>query len=104
MLPSVGGRVKQISETTTIGTLADGVIRANPGPAADFQAGKLTALNSLKGAVMKLSKGKANPQLAGQILQKRLLPLIVRSLLSWKLGVRKGKRARPHWRQRRAPQ
>jgi Asp-tRNA(Asn)/Glu-tRNA(Gln) amidotransferase B subunit len=44
------------------------VIRANPGPAADFKAGA-TALNFLKGQVMKLSKA-SNPQLAGEILRK----------------------------------
>jgi hypothetical protein len=29
---------------------------------ADYKAGKVAALNSLKGQVMKLSKGKANPR------------------------------------------
>ena len=52
--------------------LADEVIRANPGPAADYRAGKMAALNFLKGQLMKLSKGKANPQLAGEILQRKL--------------------------------
>jgi aspartyl-tRNA(Asn)/glutamyl-tRNA(Gln) amidotransferase subunit B len=64
--------LEQLSDTAAIETLADEVIRANPGPAADFKAGKLTALNFLKGQVMKLSKGKANPQLAGEILQKKI--------------------------------
>ena len=41
----------------------------NPGPAADFKA---AALNFLKGQVMKLSKGKANPALAGEILERKL--------------------------------
>jgi aspartyl-tRNA(Asn)/glutamyl-tRNA(Gln) amidotransferase subunit B len=50
----------------------DQVIAANPGPAADFKAGKVSALNFLKGQVMKLSKGKANPALAGEILEKKL--------------------------------
>jgi aspartyl-tRNA(Asn)/glutamyl-tRNA(Gln) amidotransferase subunit B len=30
------------------------------------------ALNSLKGQVMKLSKGKANPALVGEILERKL--------------------------------
>ena len=47
-------------------------IAANPGPAADFRAGKAAALNFLKGQVMKLSKGKANPALAGEILERKL--------------------------------
>ena len=64
--------LEQVSDTSAIEALADEVIKANPGPAADFRAGKLAALNFLKGQVMKLSKGKANPQLAGEILEKKL--------------------------------
>jgi aspartyl-tRNA(Asn)/glutamyl-tRNA(Gln) amidotransferase subunit B len=64
--------IEQVSDASAIEALADEVINANPGPAADFRAGKLAALNFLKGQVMKLSKGKANPQLAGEILQKKL--------------------------------
>ncbi len=66
--------LEQVSDAGAIEALADEVIRANPGPAADFKAGKLASLNFLKGQVMKLSKGKANPQLAGEILQKKLAP------------------------------
>jgi aspartyl-tRNA(Asn)/glutamyl-tRNA(Gln) amidotransferase subunit B len=64
--------LEQVSESSAIEALADEVIKAHPGPAADFKAGKLVALNFLKGQVMKLSKGKANPQVAGEILQKKL--------------------------------
>jgi len=32
------------------------------------------ALNFLKGEVMKLSKGKANPNLVGEILERKLKP------------------------------
>lgn len=66
--------MEQVSDTGAIETLADEVIAANPGPAADFRAGKEAALNFLKGQVMKLSKGKANPQIAGEILAKKLPP------------------------------
>ena len=54
------------------GKVVDEVIAANPGPVADYKAGKASALNFLKGQVMKLSKGKANPALAGEILEKKL--------------------------------
>ncbi len=54
----------------------DEAIAANPGPAADFKAGKAAALNFLKGQVMKLSKGKANPALVGEILERKLKPAI----------------------------
>jgi aspartyl-tRNA(Asn)/glutamyl-tRNA(Gln) amidotransferase subunit B len=62
----------QLSDTAAIEKLCDEVIAANPGPAADFKAGKVAALNFLKGQVMKLSKGKANPALAGEILERKL--------------------------------
>jgi len=62
----------QVSDTRAIEQFCDQAIAANPGPAADFKAGKVAALNFLKGQVMKLSKGKANPALAGSILEQKL--------------------------------
>jgi aspartyl-tRNA(Asn)/glutamyl-tRNA(Gln) amidotransferase subunit B len=62
----------QVSDAGAIEKFCDEAIAANPGPAADFKAGKTAALNFLKGQVMKLSKGKANPALAGEILERKL--------------------------------
>lgn len=62
----------QVSDTGAIEAFCDQAIAANPGPAADYKAGKVAALNFLKGQVMKLSKGKANPNLIGEILQQKL--------------------------------
>ena len=62
----------QVSDTGAIEKFCDEAIAANPGPAADFKAGKGAALNFLKGQVMKLSKGKADPALAGEILERKL--------------------------------
>ena len=64
--------IKQVSDTGAIEALADEVLAANPGPVADYKSGKITALNFLKGQLMKLSKGKANPAMAGEILEKKL--------------------------------
>ncbi len=64
--------IEQLSDTSAIEALCDEVIAANPKPAADFRAGNAAALNFLKGQVMKISKGQANPQLAGEILEKKL--------------------------------
>jgi aspartyl-tRNA(Asn)/glutamyl-tRNA(Gln) amidotransferase subunit B len=64
--------IEQLSDTSAIEKLCDQVIAANPKPAADFKAGNAASLNFLKGQVMKLSKGKANPQLAGEILERKL--------------------------------
>ena len=62
----------QVSDTGAIEKFCDEVIAANPGPANDFKSGKAAALNFLKGQVMKLSKGKANPTVVGEILERKL--------------------------------
>jgi aspartyl-tRNA(Asn)/glutamyl-tRNA(Gln) amidotransferase subunit B len=64
--------LKQVSDTGAIEAFCDEVIAANPASVADYKSGKEAALNFLKGQVMKLSKGKANPALAGEILAKKL--------------------------------
>ncbi len=48
------------------------VVAANPKPAADFRAGKEAALNSLMGAVMKETRGRANPDVVKDLLRKEL--------------------------------
>jgi aspartyl-tRNA(Asn)/glutamyl-tRNA(Gln) amidotransferase subunit B len=62
----------QVSDAGAIEQLCDQAIAANPGPVGDYKAGKAAALNFLKGQVMKLSKGKANPALAGEVLERKL--------------------------------
>ncbi len=64
--------LSQVSDTGALETFCDQAIAANPGPAADFRNGKEAALNFLKGQVMKLSKGKANPAMVGEVLTRRL--------------------------------
>ena len=64
--------IEQLSDTSAIEALCDEVIAANPKPVADFKAGNLASLNFLKGQVMKLSKGKANPAIVGEILERKL--------------------------------
>lgn len=64
--------IEQLSDTAAIEILCDEVIASNPKPAADFRAGNAASLNFLKGQVIKLSKGKANPQIVGEILQRKL--------------------------------
>ncbi len=63
----------QVSDASTIEELCEQAIAANPGPVADYKAGKAAALNFLKGQVMKLSKGKANPAMVGTTLEKKLI-------------------------------
>jgi aspartyl-tRNA(Asn)/glutamyl-tRNA(Gln) amidotransferase subunit B len=64
--------IEQLSDASAIEVLCEQVIAANPKPAVDYKAGNVASLNFLKGQVMKLSKGKANPQLAGEILERKL--------------------------------
>jgi len=66
--------IEQLSDLSAIEKLCDEVIAANPKPVADFKAGNISSLNFLKGQVIKLSKGKANPQLVGEIFEKKLKP------------------------------
>jgi aspartyl-tRNA(Asn)/glutamyl-tRNA(Gln) amidotransferase subunit B len=62
----------QVSDTGAIEGFCDQAIAANPKSAEDFRAGKTAALNFLKGQVMKLSRGKANANLVGEMLEKKL--------------------------------
>ena len=60
------------TDTGAIEQFCDEAIAANPKSVADYKAGKVAALNALKGQVMKLSKGKANPNVVGEILERKL--------------------------------
>jgi aspartyl-tRNA(Asn)/glutamyl-tRNA(Gln) amidotransferase subunit B len=62
----------QIADAGELGAVAERVIAAHPGPAADFRGGKEKALGFLVGQVMKETKGKANPQLVNQLLRDKL--------------------------------
>lgn len=64
--------MEQVSDTGALEAFCDEVIAANPGPVADYRSGKQAAINFLKGQVMKLSKGKANPNVVGEILAAKL--------------------------------
>jgi aspartyl-tRNA(Asn)/glutamyl-tRNA(Gln) amidotransferase subunit B len=64
--------IAQLSDAAAIVELCEQVIAANPKPVADYRAGNAASINYLKGQVMKLSGGKANPALAGDTLQRLL--------------------------------
>jgi aspartyl-tRNA(Asn)/glutamyl-tRNA(Gln) amidotransferase subunit B len=64
--------IEQLSDSAALEALCDQVIAANPKPVADFRAGNLASLNFLKGQVMKLSRGTANPGVVGEILEHKL--------------------------------
>ncbi len=62
----------QVSDTGAIEKIIDEVIKANPGQAAEFKAGKEKLFGFFVGQVMKASKGKANPDVVNQLLKKKL--------------------------------
>jgi aspartyl-tRNA(Asn)/glutamyl-tRNA(Gln) amidotransferase subunit B len=64
--------IEQLSDVGAIEALCEEVVAANPKPVADYKAGNMASLNFLKGQVIKISKGKANPQLVGEILERKL--------------------------------
>jgi aspartyl-tRNA(Asn)/glutamyl-tRNA(Gln) amidotransferase subunit B len=64
--------IEQLSDVGAIEALCDEVVAANAKPVADYKAGNMASLNFLKGQVIKISKGKANPQLVGEILERKL--------------------------------
>jgi aspartyl-tRNA(Asn)/glutamyl-tRNA(Gln) amidotransferase subunit B len=64
--------LKQISDSGELEKICDQVIAANARQVADYRAGKEKAFNSLVGQVMKLTKGKANPQQVSEILKRKL--------------------------------
>jgi aspartyl-tRNA(Asn)/glutamyl-tRNA(Gln) amidotransferase subunit B len=64
----------QESNVEAIEGLCRQVITANPKSVEDYRTGKGAAINFLKGQVMKASKGKANPNLVGETLERLLRP------------------------------
>lgn len=62
----------QLSDRNTLEKLCDQVVADHPKSVADFRSGNAVALNFLKGQVMKLTRGQANPALVGEILLAKL--------------------------------
>jgi aspartyl-tRNA(Asn)/glutamyl-tRNA(Gln) amidotransferase subunit B len=64
--------LKQITDTSAIEKVIDDVIAANPEQLAQYRAGKDKLFGFFVGQVMKLSKGKANPQQVNDLLTRKL--------------------------------
>ena len=62
----------QVSDRGAVAVLVAEVLDANPKVVADYRAGKTNVLGFLTGAVMKASRGKANPALAQELLREKL--------------------------------
>ncbi|MDG4605037.1 MAG: Asp-tRNA(Asn)/Glu-tRNA(Gln) amidotransferase subunit GatB [Candidatus Contendobacter sp.] len=64
--------LRQITDTSAIEKVIDGVIAANPDQLAQYRAGKDKLFAFFVGQVMKASKGKANPQQVNDLLMEKL--------------------------------
>jgi len=62
----------QISDEAAIQAIVAEVVSGNPKVVEDFKNGKGKALGFLVGQVMKVSKGKANPELVNRLLNEEL--------------------------------
>ncbi len=62
----------QVSDESAITTIVAQVVTAHPQAAEDVRNGEMKAIGFLVGQVMKLSQGKANPQLAQTLIKKQL--------------------------------
>ena len=62
----------QITDTGAIEKVIDEVIAKNEKAVTDYRGGNKKAVGALVGQVMKLTKGKANPQMVNQLLAKKL--------------------------------
>ncbi len=62
----------QVTDSGALDAWVDAVVQANPKTVDDWKAGKRAAAGFLVGQVMKLSKGKADPKLVGQLVSERL--------------------------------
>ncbi|MCG3205412.1 MAG: Aspartyl/glutamyl-tRNA(Asn/Gln) amidotransferase subunit B [Elusimicrobia bacterium] len=64
--------LSQVSDEGELLKFINEVIQENPKVVADVIAGKDRAIGSLVGALMKKTKGRANPQLANDLIKKQL--------------------------------
>jgi aspartyl-tRNA(Asn)/glutamyl-tRNA(Gln) amidotransferase subunit B len=62
----------QVSDSSALEEAIDGVLAAQPQAVADYQAGKAGAINFLAGQVMKATRGRANPNLVREIIERQL--------------------------------
>nr|NIP81968.1 glutamine--tRNA ligase [Gemmatimonadota bacterium]NIQ57570.1 glutamine--tRNA ligase [Gemmatimonadota bacterium]NIU77736.1 glutamine--tRNA ligase [Gammaproteobacteria bacterium]NIX46883.1 glutamine--tRNA ligase [Gemmatimonadota bacterium]NIY11236.1 glutamine--tRNA ligase [Gemmatimonadota bacterium] len=64
--------LRQISDASALEPVVDRVIAAHPDEAADYRAGRTALLGFFMGQVMRETGGKANPELAKELLRGRL--------------------------------
>jgi len=64
--------LKQITDSSAIEPIIDGIIANNPGQVEQYRGGKDKLFGFFVGQVMKATQGKANPQQVNELLKKKL--------------------------------
>lgn len=64
--------LSQVADPAKIEAYVDEVLGMNPSVVQEYKSGKQKSFGFLVGAVMKISQGKANPDLVNEILKKKL--------------------------------
>ena len=62
----------QVSDSRAVAQWVEEALAENPKAVADVKAGKERAVGALVGAVMRKSKGKANPDLANRLIKEKI--------------------------------
>lgn len=62
----------QISDTSAIEEAVDAVLAANPAEVEAYRGGKTKLISFFVGQIMRATKGKANPALVNELLEKKL--------------------------------
>lgn len=65
--------LEQVTDTGLVERTVEEVLHQNPGPVAQFRAGKEKSFGFLVGQTMRRLGGKANPQLVNKLLRDKLL-------------------------------
>lgn len=64
--------LKQVTDTSAIEQMVEDILAANEEKVAEYKSGKDRLFGFFVGQVMKASQGKVNPQMANEILKKKL--------------------------------
>jgi aspartyl-tRNA(Asn)/glutamyl-tRNA(Gln) amidotransferase subunit B len=64
--------ISQVNDMEVIKQLVEQAIAENPESVNDYRNGKKAAVKFIIGQVMRLSKGKANPLMVTELLEKKL--------------------------------
>jgi len=64
--------MSQITDTSAIEKIVEEIMTANSGAVQDYRGGKTKLFGFFVGAVMKASKGQANPEMVNQVLLAKL--------------------------------